>query len=91
MATVPVGCFAGARVVVLGLGRSGVAAAQALRAGGAEVLAWDDGEAARAAAAARGGACVAPAPADGSTRRALVLSPGSPHRPPAPPPLAARA
>ncbi|MFZ9416838.1 MAG: UDP-N-acetylmuramoyl-L-alanine--D-glutamate ligase, partial [Alphaproteobacteria bacterium] len=63
MASVPVGCFAGARVVVLGLGRSGIAAAEALRAGGAEVLAWDDGEAARAAAAARGLACPAPASA----------------------------
>ena len=30
MASVPVGCFAGARVVVLGLGRSGIAAAEAL-------------------------------------------------------------
>jgi UDP-N-acetylmuramoylalanine--D-glutamate ligase len=91
MASVPVGCFAGARVVVLGLGRSGIAAAEALRAGGAEVLAWDDGEAARAAAAARGIACADPASADWSTLRALVISPGIPHLHPAPHPLAARA
>ena len=38
---------------MLGLGRSGLAAARALRAGGAEVLAWDDSEAGRNAAQVR--------------------------------------
>ena len=42
---IPVSDFAGHRVLVLGLGRSGLSAARALRAGGAEVLCWDDGAA----------------------------------------------
>ena len=42
--------YAGQRVAVLGLGRSGLAAVQALMAGGAEVLAWDDFAKARAGA-----------------------------------------
>ncbi|MFM8678031.1 MAG: UDP-N-acetylmuramoyl-L-alanine--D-glutamate ligase [Alphaproteobacteria bacterium] len=91
MAAVPVSCFARSRVAVLGLGRSGIAAAEALRAGGAEVLAWDDGAAAREAAAARGIACIDPATADWTEMRALVISPGIPHLHPAPHPLAARA
>ena len=91
MAAVPVACFAGARVAVLGLGRSGIVAAEALRAGGATVLAWDDGAAARAAAEARGIACTDLAAADWSGLRALVISPGIPHLHPAPHPVAARA
>jgi UDP-N-acetylmuramoylalanine--D-glutamate ligase len=39
--------FAGKRVAVLGLARSGRAAVRALLAGGAEVLAWDDNAKAR--------------------------------------------
>jgi UDP-N-acetylmuramoylalanine--D-glutamate ligase len=38
------------KVAVLGLGKSGVATIEALVAGGAEIVAWDDGEAARDAA-----------------------------------------
>lgn len=62
-----------------------MSAARALRAGGAEVLPWDDGEAARDKAAAEGFA-----PVD-LTRQgalqgcaALILSPGIPHLYPAP-------
>ncbi|MDF2234001.1 UDP-N-acetylmuramoyl-L-alanine--D-glutamate ligase [Albimonas sp. CAU 1670] len=51
---IPVPGFDGARVGVLGLGRSGLAAARALAAGGAVPVCWDDGEAARAAAEAEG-------------------------------------
>jgi UDP-N-acetylmuramoylalanine--D-glutamate ligase len=47
---VPVAEFAGRKVGVLGLARSGRAAIAALTAGGAEVLAWDDSEKTRAAA-----------------------------------------
>lgn len=43
-----------ARVGVLGLGRSGLAAARSLASGGAIPICWDDGEAARNAAAAEG-------------------------------------
>ncbi|WP_455473786.1 UDP-N-acetylmuramoyl-L-alanine--D-glutamate ligase [Bartonella sp. B30(2025)] len=35
-------CFKGQKVALFGLGRSGIAAAQALISGGAEVVAWDD-------------------------------------------------
>ena len=46
----PVSTFAGKRVALFGLGGSGLATARALIAGGAEVAAWDDGEASRAKA-----------------------------------------
>lgn len=39
---IPVRGMDGARVGILGLGRSGLSAAVALRAGGAEPLCWDD-------------------------------------------------
>ena len=51
---IPVLGFEGLRVGVLGLGRSGMATARALEAGGAQALCWDDGEAGRAAAEAEG-------------------------------------
>ena len=51
---IPVQGVEGRTVAVLGLGRSGLTAARALRAGGAEVLAWDDGLPAREAAEAEG-------------------------------------
>ena len=51
---IPVRGFEGKRVAVFGLARSGLAAARALLAGGAQAEVWDDGVAARAAAAAEG-------------------------------------
>ena len=50
----PANLFAGARYAILGLGRNGLPAARSLRAMGAEVVLWDDGEAARMAAATEG-------------------------------------
>jgi len=38
----PVHSFAGQRVALFGLGGSGLASAQALKAGGADVIAFDD-------------------------------------------------
>ena len=84
---IPVGGYAGATVAVLGLGRSGLSAARALRAGGADVIAWDDGEAGRSAAAAEGFACrdlTQPGALEGVVT--LVTSPGIPHLYPAPHP-----
>ena len=72
--------YEGRRVGVLGLGRSGLAAARALAAGEAVPVCWDDGEAARDAAAAEGFAVE-----DLTRSRAweetplLVVSPGVPH------------
>jgi len=82
---IPVLGFEGQKVMVLGLGRSGLSTARALRAGGAEALCWDDGEAGRAAAEAEGFTLVDPMKAaafDGVA--ALITSPGIPHLYPAP-------
>jgi UDP-N-acetylmuramoylalanine--D-glutamate ligase len=89
---IPVRGYAGARVAVLGLGRSGLTAARSLRAGGAEVLAWDDGAGGRAAAEAEGFALVDPtAPGALEGVATLITSPGIPHLHPAPHPAIAAA
>jgi len=77
--------FEGRKVVVLGLGRSGRAAAHALAAGGAEALAWDDSEKTRAALAGEV-TLRDPAQLDWREIAALVLSPGIPHSFPRPHP-----
>jgi UDP-N-acetylmuramoylalanine--D-glutamate ligase len=76
--------FAGKTVAVFGLARSGIASAETLRAGGANVACWDDGEAGRAAAEKAGLALVDLRTADWSGFAALVLSPGVPLTHPAP-------
>ena len=80
--------FAGGRYAVVGLGKNGLPAAHALRALGAEVVAWDDRKDARDAAAAEGLTVHDP---DMRGLTALVLSPGIPHTLPQPHPMAARA
>lgn len=82
---IPVRGYDGKAVAVLGLGRSGLAAAHALRAGGAIPLLWDDSPEARAKAEAAGFTL------SDLTRDAawadlalLVTSPGIPHLYPAP-------
>ncbi|MTI01762.1 UDP-N-acetylmuramoyl-L-alanine--D-glutamate ligase [Roseibium sp. RKSG952] len=85
---IPVKGFSGQKVGVLGLGRSGLAAARALRAGGAEAICWDDNPAARDAAEAEGFTCA-------DLRRqgafddiaSLIVSPGIPHLYPEPNPV----
>jgi UDP-N-acetylmuramoylalanine--D-glutamate ligase len=79
------------RVAVLGLARSGLAAASALQRGGAQVMAWDDAPAKRQAAAAVDIPVVDLGTSDLTDVRALVLSPGIPHTYPTPHPVAARA
>jgi UDP-N-acetylmuramoylalanine--D-glutamate ligase len=89
---IPVRGYAGRRVGVLGLGRSGLATAAALGAGGAEPVCWDDAQAARERAQAAGWEV-----ADLTRERAwagiaaLVVSPGIPHLYPAPHPAVALA
>ena len=78
-------------IAVMGLARSGLAAAEALARGGAHVMAWDDAPARREAAAAAGVPIVDLTTADLDGVRALVLSPGIPHTYPRPHPAAARA
>jgi UDP-N-acetylmuramoylalanine--D-glutamate ligase len=82
---IPVRGYEGRTVAVLGLGRSGLAAAKALEAGGATALCWDDSPEARESAAAAG------LTLHDLSRRdafegvaALITSPGIPHLYPAP-------
>ena len=82
--------FAGERFAVVGLGRNGLPAARALAAMGADVIAWDDNEAARRAAECEGIAVRDPLTTHLDVA-ALVLSPGIPHLLPAPHPIAAAA
>lgn len=82
---IPVKGFEGARVIVLGLGRSGLSAARALRTGGAVPLCWDDNAAARAAAEAEGFEIADPGHDDlFDGVAALITSPGIPHLYPTP-------
>ena len=83
--------FSQRRVAVMGLARSGLAAAEALHRGGTDVLAWDDNAEKRAVASARGLPVVDLASADLANVAALVLSPGIPSTFPKPHPVAARA
>ncbi len=76
---------------VLGLGKSGLAAALALKVSGARLWAWDDADEKRAAAAAAGINPIDLAHCDWRKPEFLVLSPGIPHRHPAPHPVAALA
>jgi UDP-N-acetylmuramoylalanine--D-glutamate ligase len=81
---IPVGGFKGLKVALFGLGGSGVSAAHALIAGGAEVAAWDDGAAARVKGRETGLPIVDLANADWRDFAALVLAPGVPLTHPEP-------
>ncbi|MGH6910816.1 MAG: UDP-N-acetylmuramoyl-L-alanine--D-glutamate ligase, partial [Phenylobacterium sp.] len=81
---IPVRGFEGKTVAVFGLARTGLTAARALAAGGAEVALWDDKPAAREAAEAEGFTLTDLSKADWSTVAALKLSPGVPLTHPAP-------
>jgi UDP-N-acetylmuramoylalanine--D-glutamate ligase len=74
----PVTTFKGQKVAVFGLARTGIAAALALAAGGAEVLAWDDGQAGRDGALAAGIPLTDLSTYDFDGIAALVMSPGVP-------------
>ncbi len=82
---IPVRGYEGRNVAVLGLGRSGLATARALEAGGAQALCWDDSPEARDRAEAEG------LTLHDLTRRdafdniaVLIASPGIPHLYPEP-------
>jgi UDP-N-acetylmuramoylalanine--D-glutamate ligase len=76
--------FAGKSAAVFGMGMSGIAAAKSLRAGGAKVLAWDDGEKGCEAALAAGLPLYDLKKADWGKLDALVLAPGVPLTHPEP-------
>ncbi|WP_181702541.1 UDP-N-acetylmuramoyl-L-alanine--D-glutamate ligase [Chthonobacter albigriseus] len=81
---IPITCFKGKRVAVFGLGGSGLVTAEALSAGGAQVVAWDDSEASRAAAEAKGLQVADWRDTEFGGFSALVLSPGVPLTHPEP-------
>ncbi len=81
---IPVTTFAGKTVAVFGLGGSGLASCQALRAGGADVVACDDDAARMAEAAAAGFSTADLRTASWDRFAALVLAPGVPLTHPVP-------
>src|SRR6201996_8341109 len=81
---IPVTSFAGKTVAVFGLGGSGLASCQALKAGGAEVIAGDD-NADNVAKAAQAGFITADLrTVSWQNFAALILTPGVPLTHPAP-------
>ena len=81
---IPITTFAGRKVAVFGLARSGLLSARALKAGGAEVVAFDDNETSVAEAQAEGITTQDLHELDWSTVAALVLAPGVPLTHPTP-------
>lgn len=85
---IPVRGVLGNRVAVLGLGRSGLAAAKALAEGGAEPVLWDDSSEARTRAEDEGYTIHDLTKPEGFREVALlVVSPGIPHLFPHPNPV----
>ena len=86
---IPLPDYEGKTVAVVGLGRTGEAAAMALQQSGARLIAWDDNDANRAAFVAKLEGRVAmesPESWDWAHLDAMVLSPGIPLTHPAPHP-----
>jgi UDP-N-acetylmuramoylalanine--D-glutamate ligase len=83
--------FKDQKIVVLGLGRSGLSVSQSLLKAGAHVLAWDDQEKARKIAYDQGIPLANLDVLEWKDIDQLVLSPGIPHRYPAPHPLISKA
>jgi len=81
---IPIHAYEGRRVAVFGLGRTGIATAKALAAGGAHVSCWDDTEAARERAAGEGLVLDDLNRRDWGDIAALILSPGIPLTHPKP-------
>ena len=78
------------KFAILGLGKSGLAAAASLAASGAEIAVWDDSTESRQAAAETGYPVVDLSQSEISGFQALILSPGIPHTHPKPHPVVVR-
>ncbi len=76
--------FAGRNVAVFGLGASGLAVAQSLRAGGARVIGWDDSQSSRGAAQDQGIQVDDLTQRDWGDIAALIIAPGVPLTHPKP-------
>jgi UDP-N-acetylmuramoylalanine--D-glutamate ligase len=81
---IPITTFAGKKVAVFGLGESGLIAASALFAGGADVVGWDDDDARIVRATGAGIPTADLRQLDWSRIAALVLAPGVPLTHPVP-------
>src|ERR1700733_12597408 len=81
---IPVTSFAGKTVAMFGLGGSGLASCHALKAGGAEVIAGDDGTERLAEAAKAGFVTADLRTVNWSRFAALILTPGAPLTHPTP-------
>jgi UDP-N-acetylmuramoylalanine--D-glutamate ligase len=81
---IPVKGFEGKQVAIFGLGRSGLSAARALKAGGAEPILWDDKPSNLLPATKEGFTVENLRNADWSQFAALMLSPGVPLTHPKP-------
>ena len=88
---ITVTAFAGRTVAVFGLARSGLSAVRALKAGGAEVLAWDDKDSLREAAREAGAKLLTWSEWPWDRLAAVILSPGVPLTHPKPHDVVARA
>lgn len=85
---IPVPRYFQSTVAIVGLGKSGLSAARALKAGGATVLVWDDKPDAREQAAQAGFAVVEPSRDAWRAVSKIIWSPGIPHTHPQPHPAA---
>lgn len=81
------GSFKDKKIVVLGLGRSGLSTVKACEKAGAHVLAWDDQESARNKAQQQGVTLTDLTTIDWKEVDHFILSPGIPHHYPTPHPL----
>jgi UDP-N-acetylmuramoylalanine--D-glutamate ligase len=88
---ITVEAFAGRTVAVFGLARSGLAAVRSLRAGGADVLAWDDKQTLRDAAHDAGAKTLPWTEWPWDRLGAVILSPGVPLTHPVPHDVVVRA
>ncbi|MBL6616279.1 MAG: UDP-N-acetylmuramoyl-L-alanine--D-glutamate ligase [Reyranella sp.] len=88
---IDLGILQGSTFVVLGLARSGLATARALKAAGIDCVAWDDNVVSREAAVKAGLSVADPSGIDWSRITALIISPGIPSTFPKPHPVAAAA
>jgi UDP-N-acetylmuramoylalanine--D-glutamate ligase len=88
---IDVSCFSGDRIAIMGLGKTGLSTAMALKKAGASVIVWDDNQAARDYAESLGLKCDNLAQISKNNTDLIVWSPGIPHRFPEPHPVASRA